>query len=132
MSWNRYLFKWSIKCESKIKVLSHKQGLNFPPSNTVRTKRKHKIYQNHIHKYPLLSVNKIRTWSTWSHIPRKVSLLTCPLPLNRAPREQRDGRLWTLISLLFFSTVFPTLSERNSPGSRYKIDSCELKRWKKA
>lgn len=48
-------------------------------------------------------------------------MLICPLPLNCAPRGQKDGTSWTLVSLLFFSTVFPTPSERNSPGSRYKI-----------
>lgn len=49
-------------------------------------------------------------------------MLAGPLPLNRAQRGQRDERLWTLISFLFFKRVLPTLSERNSPGSRYEIE----------
>lgn len=38
MSLNLDLSKLSIKCDSKIKILSHKQGLNLSPSNILRTK----------------------------------------------------------------------------------------------
>lgn len=55
------LFKLLIKCESKIKILAHKQGLNFPPSNTVRTKRTQDVSELHT---PTLRASKIRTSST--------------------------------------------------------------------
>lgn len=68
MSLNLDLSKLSIKCESKIRIVSHKQALNFPPSNTENQEDTRYITTVYTHNFTSLSLNKIRTLSTQSKV----------------------------------------------------------------
>jgi len=67
------------------------QGLNLPPSKTVRTKRAQDISELHTHTYSLLSllINLGLYLHEAKQVPRKGGMLTCPLSLHRAQRGQQ-------------------------------------------
>lgn len=111
------LSKLYNKCESKIKILSYKQGLNFYLPPTQWEPRRHKINQTtDILSSLSLLINSGLYVCDAKLVPRKGGMLTCPLFLNRA----QSGQRWKTVgpSSWLFTTVLPIGSDRNSPGSR--------------